>query len=225
MVDARTSSIPSASATRRRHGGQRGEQQDDSQVGVGVDDLPGCLDRRQHGAADTRGFRPVHGVGDRRRAQEKIDEVQPGQVGMAVHVSGLGRGHLEQASDLRQPARRSARAGSAERVDARRSGPAIVLLSLSRVSQGRQDRGGDVDARDARERPPAGDSVDLEHDELPAVEVGDQVDAGHLGPDRTRRRQSQPLGFGVDGGTPRPGRPATRSCASPFPARAVSSYR
>ena len=110
MVAARTSSIPSARSTVLGNGRQRGEQQDDPQVRVGADDPPGCLDRVQHGAADSGGGRLIERLGDRHRAQEEIDEMQPGQIGVPVHVSRLAGGDFQQAGDLRQLARAQAAA-------------------------------------------------------------------------------------------------------------------
>ena len=46
---------------------------------------------------------PDRAAPHRGRAQEEVDEVQAGQIGKAMDVSGLSGSHLEQARKLRQP--------------------------------------------------------------------------------------------------------------------------
>ena len=64
------------------------------------------------------------------------------------------------------------------------------------MSGGLEHGRGDVDAGDSRERAPAGNGVDLQDDRPAAIEVGDQVDAGHDGPHRAGGVDRQPLLLG-----------------------------
>jgi hypothetical protein len=94
VVAARTSSII-GEIDGFWNGRQRREQQDDSQVCVRADDSPSRLDRGQNGAANSGGARLIKRLGDRHGAHEKINEMEPGQVGIPVHVSWLAGGHLQ----------------------------------------------------------------------------------------------------------------------------------
>ena len=85
------------------NGRQRSEQEHDAQVGVGADQASGRLHGAENGSADAFGSRSVERVRDRCGAQEEVDEMQAGQIGKAMDVSGLPGSYLEQASKLGEP--------------------------------------------------------------------------------------------------------------------------
>ena len=73
----------------------------------------------------------------------------------------------------------------------------MIVGLPSHFFQSDQDRRRHVDSGHPRQGAPARHGVDLEHDQPAEVEIRDQVDAGHLGPDRAGGRQRQTFRFRI----------------------------
>ena len=145
--------------------------------------------------------------------------MQPRQVGIAVHVARLASGDLEQAGGLREPARAQARRAWRGLVTPGWFSVHGRLRHLPRALKRRQNRRGDIDAGHPRQRAPAGNRVDLEHDETAR---GRDRESGRRPPSRPRSRGPRPAPAArprARARTARRGRPATRLCANRTPRR------